>query len=187
MLVVRVHPEFLEKQRIPRELVGKNIWKERFEDIRNYEKYLTRNGVAIRKFFLNVSNGEQQKRFLARIDDPDKNWKMSSNDAKARGYWDDYMKAYEDLIRETVDEGRSVVRRPCRQQVVYASSRGGRHHRGALVSWPRLPGGWRRKAEGTGRDEEDTDDEEDNEKEEIIMTEKRSTAFFAASRSIQLG
>ena len=96
-----MHPEFLEKQRLPRELVGKNIWKERFEDIRNYEKYLTRNGVAVRKFFLNVSNGEQQKRFLARIDDPDKNWKMSPNDAKERGYWDDYMKAYDDLIRET--------------------------------------------------------------------------------------
>jgi len=100
-LVVRVHPEFLEKQRLPRELLSKNIWKERFEDIRNYEQYLTRNGVAIRKFFLNVSNGEQQKRFLARIDDPDKNWKMSPNDAKERGYWDDYMKAYDDLIRET--------------------------------------------------------------------------------------
>ena len=100
-LVVRVHPEYLEKQRLPRELVGKNLWKERFQDIRNYEKYLTRNGVAIRKFFLNVSNEEQQKRFLERIDDPNKNWKFSSNDTKERGYWDDYMKAYDDLIRET--------------------------------------------------------------------------------------
>jgi PPK2 family polyphosphate:nucleotide phosphotransferase len=100
-LVVRVHPGFLAKQRLPPDLVGKNLWKERFEDIRNYEKYLTRNGVAIRKFFLNLSNAEQQKRFLARIDDPEKNWKFSSNDATEREYWDDYMKAYEDLIRET--------------------------------------------------------------------------------------
>src|SRR5262252_3326767 len=100
-LVVRVHPEFLAKQRLPPELVMKDIWEERFQDIRCFERYLTRNGVAIRKFFLHVSNKEQRKRFLSRIEEPEKNWKFSANDAKEREYWDDYMKAYEDMIRNT--------------------------------------------------------------------------------------
>jgi PPK2 family polyphosphate:nucleotide phosphotransferase len=100
-LVVRVHREFLEKQRLPPELVTKGIWKERFQDIRNFERYLTRNGVVIRKFFLHVSNKEQKKRFLERIEEPEKNWKFSANDAKERGYWDDYMEAYEDMIQNT--------------------------------------------------------------------------------------
>ena len=100
-LVVRVHPEFLEKQKLPPELVTKNIWEERFQDIRNFERYLTRNGVAIRKFFLHVSNKEQKKRFLERIEEPEKNWKFSVNDAKEREHWDDYMEAYEDMIRNT--------------------------------------------------------------------------------------
>ena len=100
-LVVRVHPEFLEKQKLPPELVTKNIWEERFQDIRNFERYLTRNGVAIRKFFLHVSNKEQKKRFLERIEEPEKNWKFSANDAKEREHWDDYMEAYEDMIRNT--------------------------------------------------------------------------------------
>jgi PPK2 family polyphosphate:nucleotide phosphotransferase len=101
VLVVRVHPEFLAKQKLPPELVGKNIWEERFEDIRNFEKYLTRNGVVVRKFFLHVSRKEQKKRFLDRIDDPLKNWKFSSSDANERDYWDDYMKGYEEMIQET--------------------------------------------------------------------------------------
>ena len=100
-LVVRVHRDFLEKQKLPPELVTKNIWKERFQDIRSFERYLTRNGVAIRKFFLHVSNKEQKKRFLGRIEEPEKNWKFSANDAKERGHWDDYMEAYEDMIRNT--------------------------------------------------------------------------------------
>ena len=100
-LVVRVHRDFLEKERLPPELVTKDIWKERFHDIRSFERYLTRNGVCIRKFFLNVSKKEQKKRFLERIEEPEKNWKFSANDAKEREYWDDYMEAYEDTIRNT--------------------------------------------------------------------------------------
>ena len=100
-LVVRVHREFLEKQTLPPELVTKNIWKERFQDIRNFERYLTRNGVIIRKFFLNVSKEEQKKRFLERLENAEKNWKFSANDIKERAFWDDYMTAYEDMIRHT--------------------------------------------------------------------------------------
>jgi PPK2 family polyphosphate:nucleotide phosphotransferase len=100
-LVVRVHPDFLEKQKLPPELVTKDIWKERFQDIRSFERYLTRNGVVIRKFFLHVSNKEQKKRFLERIQEPEKNWKFSANDAKEREHWDDYMEAYEDMIQNT--------------------------------------------------------------------------------------
>jgi polyphosphate kinase 2 (PPK2 family) len=99
--VVRVHREFLEKQKLPPELVSKDIWKERFQDIRSFERYLTRNGIAIRKFFLHVSNKEQKKRFLERIEEPEKNWKFSANDAKEREHWDDYMEAYEDMIQNT--------------------------------------------------------------------------------------
>ena len=101
VLVVRVHPEFLAKAKLPPKLVGKNIWEERFEDIRNFEQYLARNGVVVRKFFLHVSKKEQKRRFLERIDDPLKNWKFSSNDANERDYWDDYMEAYEQMIQET--------------------------------------------------------------------------------------
>jgi PPK2 family polyphosphate:nucleotide phosphotransferase len=101
VLVVRVHPEFLAKQKLPPEVVGKNIWEDRFEDIRNFEQYLARNGVVVRKFFLHVSKKEQKKRFLERIDDPLKNWKFSSNDANERDFWDDYMKAYQEMIQET--------------------------------------------------------------------------------------
>ena len=100
-LVVRVHPEFLEKQTLPPELVTKDIWKERFQDIRSFERYLTRNGVVIRKFFLHVSKGEQKKRFLERLENPEKNWKFSANDIKERAFWGDYMTAYEDMIRRT--------------------------------------------------------------------------------------
>src|SRR5262245_50814452 len=100
-LVVRVHREFLDKQRLPADLVTKDIWNERFQDIRSFERYLARNGIIIRKFFLHVSNKEQKKRFLERIEEPEKNWKFSANDAKERGYWKDYMEAYEDMIRNT--------------------------------------------------------------------------------------
>jgi PPK2 family polyphosphate:nucleotide phosphotransferase len=101
VLVVRIHPEFLAKQKLPPTLVGKGIWDERFEDIRNFEQYLARNGVVVRKFFLHVSKKEQKRRFLDRIDDPLKNWKFSSNDANERDFWDDYMEAYEQMIQET--------------------------------------------------------------------------------------
>ena len=100
-LVVRTHPELLARQQLPPELVTKHIWKDRFEDISNFEKYLTRNGVLVRKFFLHVSKHEQLKRFLSRLDEPAKNWKFSNADAKERELWDDYMDAYEDVIRHT--------------------------------------------------------------------------------------
>ena len=101
VLVVRVHPKFLEKQKLPPKLMDKEIWEERFEDIRGFEQYLARNGVLVRKFFLHVSKKEEKRRFLERIDDPLKNWKFSSNDAAERDYWDDYTGAYEEMIRET--------------------------------------------------------------------------------------
>ena len=101
VLVVRVHPQFLAKQKLPPQLAGKKIWEERFEDIRNFEQYLARNGVVVRKLFLHVSKKEQKQRFLDRIDDPQKNWKFSSNDANERDFWDDYMEAYEEMIQET--------------------------------------------------------------------------------------
>ena len=101
VLVVRVHPGFLVKQKLPPKLVDKNIWEERFEDIRNFEEYLARNGVVVRKFFLHVSKKEQKRRFLERIEDTAKNWKFSSNDAAERDFWDDYMKTYEEMIQQT--------------------------------------------------------------------------------------
>jgi len=101
VLVVRVHPELLKRQRLPSELVDKTIWKERFEDIRNLEQHLARNGTIIRKFFLNVSKEEQQRRFLARLDEPEKNWKFSEADVSERRHWDAYMDAYEDMIQHT--------------------------------------------------------------------------------------
>jgi PPK2 family polyphosphate:nucleotide phosphotransferase len=101
VLVVRVHEEILKNQKLPKKLVTKDIWDNRFEDIRNFENYLNRNGTIVIKFFLNVSKDEQKKRFIERIDDPDKNWKFSAADAKERNYWDDYMHAYEELIKNT--------------------------------------------------------------------------------------
>ena len=101
VLVVRVHQEFLSKQHLPPQLITKNIWDERMEDICNFEHYLTRNGIVIRKFFLNVSKEEQQRRFLKRLEEPEKNWKFSDADVRERECWDDYMKAYEDMIQKT--------------------------------------------------------------------------------------
>jgi PPK2 family polyphosphate:nucleotide phosphotransferase len=103
-LVVRVHEDLLARQKLPPKLAGKNIWKDRFEDISAFERYLARNGTLILKFFLHVSRSEQKKRFLERLDEPDKNWKFSTADAKERAYWNDYMKAYEDLIQHTASE-----------------------------------------------------------------------------------
>ncbi|NJL21420.1 MAG: polyphosphate kinase 2 family protein [Leptolyngbyaceae cyanobacterium SM1_3_5] len=105
VLVVRVHPELLERQQLPRSTMNEgNIWQHRFEDINNMEKYLTRNGVVILKFFLNVSKAEQKKRFMARINEPEKNWKFSASDAKERLRWDDYMTAYEQMLSNTSTE-----------------------------------------------------------------------------------
>jgi len=101
VLVVRVHPEFLAGQKLPPELVTKHIWQERYEDINNFERYLARNGTVIRKFFLHVSKKEQKKRFMERLDQPEKNWKFSSADVRERAHWDKYMNAYEDMIRAT--------------------------------------------------------------------------------------
>jgi PPK2 family polyphosphate:nucleotide phosphotransferase len=101
VLVVRVHPDVLKAEQTPPSLVDKDIWKDRFEDINAYERYLSRNGIVVRKFFLNLSKKEQKKRFLARLDQPEKNWKFSAADVRERECWDDYMKAYEDMIAHT--------------------------------------------------------------------------------------
>jgi PPK2 family polyphosphate:nucleotide phosphotransferase len=102
VLVVRVHPEYLGAQRLP--VTENNIWKKRFQDITQFEKYLHHNGILVRKFFLHVSKKEQKKRFLERLDNPDKNWKFSQADVKERQHWDEYMDAYEDMIRNTASE-----------------------------------------------------------------------------------
>jgi PPK2 family polyphosphate:nucleotide phosphotransferase len=101
VLVVRVHPEILASQRLPATLVTRNIWRERYEDINAFERYLARNGTIVRKFFLHVSPDEQRQRFLDRLDEPGKNWKFSLGDVRERRHWTDYMAAYEDMIRHT--------------------------------------------------------------------------------------
>ena len=101
VLVVRVHPQILKSQKIPPQLVTKHLWKNRFEDIKGFERHLTREGVVIRKFFLHISKDEQKKRFLSRLEENSKNWKFSSADLSERAYWDDYADAYEDMIRHT--------------------------------------------------------------------------------------
>jgi PPK2 family polyphosphate:nucleotide phosphotransferase len=104
VLVVRVHPELLKSQKIPSSLISKKVWDERFDDIRCFEKHMARSGTVIRKFFLNVSKKEQKKRFLDRLDQPEKNWKFSSGDVRERECWDDYHEAYEEMIRNTATE-----------------------------------------------------------------------------------
>src|SRR5438270_4769311 len=101
VLVVRVHSDILKNERLPDSLISKDIWEERFDDIKSFEKYLSHNGVVVRKFFLIVSKGEQKRRFLERLDTPDKNWKFSAADVRERACWDDYMTAYEELIAGT--------------------------------------------------------------------------------------
>jgi PPK2 family polyphosphate:nucleotide phosphotransferase len=103
-LVVRVHPQFLQAQKLPPSLVTKDIWNERFDDINAFERHLARSGYLIRKFFLHVSKEEQRKRFLSRLEEPEKNWKFSLADAKERGCWDQYMEAYQDVLRHTSTE-----------------------------------------------------------------------------------
>ncbi len=105
VLVVRVHPEILQFQQLPPDVAGsKHIWRDRFEDINHFEQYLVRNGIHVLKFFLNVSKEEQKRRFLARIDTPEKNWKFSLADARERTFWDDYMEAFEDAFNHTSTE-----------------------------------------------------------------------------------
>jgi PPK2 family polyphosphate:nucleotide phosphotransferase len=100
-LVVRIHQDYLKAQHLPPSVVTKRIWEERFEDINNHERYLTRNGIAIRKFFLHVSKDEQRQRFLERLDEPEKHWKFSLGDVRERAHWDDYQRAYEEMIQRT--------------------------------------------------------------------------------------
>jgi PPK2 family polyphosphate:nucleotide phosphotransferase len=104
VLVVRVHEGILKGQKLPAGLISSDIWDQRLEDIRNFEQYLTRNGVVVVKFFLNVSKKEQKKRFIERIDDPSKNWKFSAGDLEERKYWKQYMAAYEDMIKQTATD-----------------------------------------------------------------------------------
>ena len=104
VLAVRVHPEFLAMQRIPEVLRGHHFWKHRYEDINAFEHYLSRNGLVIRKFFLNVSKKEQKKRFMVRLDDPKKNWKFSAADLREREYWNDYQIAFEKMVRNTASQ-----------------------------------------------------------------------------------
>jgi PPK2 family polyphosphate:nucleotide phosphotransferase len=101
VLVVRVHPEILTKQKLPLKLCGNRVWRDRYQDIRSFERYLDRNGVVVRKFFLHLSRKEQERRFLERLDNPEKNWKFSSADAEERTHWKNYMAAYEGMIRNT--------------------------------------------------------------------------------------
>jgi PPK2 family polyphosphate:nucleotide phosphotransferase len=101
VLVVRVHSEALKNEKLPPSLVTKDIWEERFEDIHSFERHMARSGTVIRKFFLHLSKKEQKKRFLARLEEPEKNWKFSASDIHEREYWDDYQKVYEEMIRNT--------------------------------------------------------------------------------------
>lgn len=105
VLVVRVHPELLQKQRLPESLKGEHIWKQRFQEINNFENYLVNNGIIVLKFFLFISKSEQKKRFLERIELPEKNWKFSIDDVKERAFWDEYIRAYEDVFNHTSTAG----------------------------------------------------------------------------------
>ena len=118
-----MHPEILPEAEAPARPSSKNIWKERFEDINAFERYLTRNGFVIRKFFLNVSKKEQKRRFLERLEMEQKNWKFSPADARERGSWDSYMEAYEDMIQHTATQARAVDRRARRRQAAGAPRR----------------------------------------------------------------
>jgi polyphosphate kinase 2 (PPK2 family) len=102
--VVRIHSEILENEKLPKPLLTKHIWQARFEDMNGFERYLTRNGIAVVKFFLHLSKKEQKRRFLERLDKPEKNWKFSLSDVKERKCWDAYQEAYEDMIRHTAEE-----------------------------------------------------------------------------------
>ena len=127
--MVRVHPELLRSQQLLPPLVTDDVWKDRFEDITHYERYLFRDGTVVRKFFLNLSKKEQKKRFLARVDQPEKNWKFSAADIRERRFWDAHMTAYEDMNTSLGHQARSVVHHSCRQQAVHTGCSGGRCRR----------------------------------------------------------
>ncbi len=151
VLVVKVHPEMLAHEKLPPSLVTNDIWNERYEDIASFERYLTRNGVRILKFFLHVSKEEQKRRFLERLDEPEKNWKFQSGDVAERAHWDEYHAAYEEAIRNTASKARAVVRRSGRQQVVHAPRRVERGDQSDCRSGTDVPEDQRRREDGTGR------------------------------------
>ena len=136
---MRVHPSILAAQHMPPRLVTKRIWKERLEDIAALERYLARNGYVIRKFFLHVSKAEQKRRFLARLDVPEKNWKFQMADVDERQHWKAYMEAYEDAIRRTATPRGAVGGRARRQQVVHPAGGVERDRRRARGPRPPLP------------------------------------------------
>ncbi len=125
VLVVRVHPELLDKQRLPRLDRGGDVWARRFREINDWERYLVENGFVVLKVFLNLSKDEQRRRFLERLEEPEKNWKFSTADAREREYWDDYQHAYSQMLSAHQHRVGSVVRRPGRSQVVRADLRVG--------------------------------------------------------------
>ncbi len=135
VLVVRVHPEILTKQKLPPGDRGRKFWAERFDDINRFERHLVRNGTLILKFFLHLSKKEQKKRFQARLDDPDKHWKFSFGDMGERAFWDDYQKAFEDMIRNTSTEGCTLVGDPGGSQVRHPCPRQRDHDGVDQASW----------------------------------------------------
>ncbi len=147
VLVVRVHPEILAKQKIPPKLVTKTIWRERFEDMSAFERYLTRNGTVMLKFFLNLSKEEQRQRFLDRLEEPAKNWKFSMGDVAERGLWDKYQAAYQDMIRHTSSRPCAVACGAGRPQVVCAGGDRIDHRQRAAATRPAVPQGRQERTE----------------------------------------
>ena len=146
VLIVRVHPEILQGSQIPRALVTKRVWKERFEDIRAFERYFARQGYVIRKFFLHISQKEQLKRLRKRLDEPEKNWKFNLGDLKERARWNDYMAAYEDLIRNTATPEAPWVVGTWQQEVVRAYCCRSDDHRCAREARPAVSDARRQQA-----------------------------------------
>jgi PPK2 family polyphosphate:nucleotide phosphotransferase len=149
VLTVRVHPEYLERQRLPDSVTGRDIWQKRFDDIRNFESHLARNGTLVLKFFLNVSKKEQRKRFLDRIDEPAKRWKFSMGDVSERKLWPKYQAAYEELIRETSTPQAPWFVVPADHKW-FTAGRRGRHRSGHGRAQARLPEGRGRGTQGIG-------------------------------------
>ena len=148
VLVVRVHPELLERQNLPPSATGKNIWKHRFKEIRAFEQHLVRNGTIVLKFHLRISKDEQRKRFLARLDEPAKRWKFSPSDAAERKRWDDVHGRLPGHDPRNLDRLCAVVRRPGRPQACGMAGRLGGDHRGAGRPQARIPEGHRQSAQG---------------------------------------
>ena len=140
VLVVRVHPELLEKERIPAAKKHDKLWASRFREINQFEHYLVENGIEVLKFFLHLSKDEQKRRFLARLESRDKNWKFSEADVKEREFWDDYQAAFEEMLSHTSTVARALARHSGRSQVVYARGRGRHHHSQVGVARSSLPG-----------------------------------------------